>query len=105
MQSVGVNAVGMRLLGARMGCEGVAGRKLLTLGTGPIDSSISVAQSNCCGSHALPSTVRAGAVSLSSRFEFGVWAGAGVGISTISGDGAGIGVVFGSKTVIDLVMI
>jgi hypothetical protein len=43
---LGVGAVGV----ARMGCGGVLGRKSLTLGTGPIDDSVSVAQSNRCGS-------------------------------------------------------
>jgi hypothetical protein len=42
-------------------------RKSLVLGTGPIDVSMSVDQSNRCGSHALPSTVHAGAVGLSCR--------------------------------------
>src|SRR5882762_1784918 len=42
-------------------------RKSLVLGTGPIDVSMSVDQSNRCGSHALPSTVHGGAVGLSWR--------------------------------------
>ena len=46
VQSVGVEVEGMGLLGAQMGCEGIAGWKLPTLGMGPIDSSLLVTQSN-----------------------------------------------------------
>ena len=54
-------------VGQLMGAGGVVGRKSLTLGTGPIDSSISVAQSNRLGLHAILSAVRTGAGTLSSR--------------------------------------
>jgi len=43
VQSVGAG-------GVRTGCRGVVGRMSLGLGTGPIDSSLSFAQSNCRGS-------------------------------------------------------
>ena len=33
-------------VGVQMSCKGVVGRKSLALGTGPIDSSVSVAQFN-----------------------------------------------------------
>ena len=56
VQSVGAEVAGMGSLGARMGGEGVAGRKSLTLGTGPIDVSMSVAQSIRCGSCSARST-------------------------------------------------
>ena len=54
-------------VGQLMGAGGVVGRKSLTLGTGPIDSLISVAQSNRLGLHAILSVVRTGAGTLSSR--------------------------------------
>jgi hypothetical protein len=71
---VGAETAGVRSLGApvagvcgRMGCGHLVGRKSLALGTGPIDESISVAQSNRLGSHAVSSTVHAGRGAPSSR--------------------------------------
>ena len=52
VQSVGAEVAGMGSLGARMGCEGVPGRKSVAQGTGPSNDSVSVAQSNRCGSSA-----------------------------------------------------
>ena len=58
MRVVGVRTVGaaspfdgvtVGLGGVQTGCEGVAGRKSLTLGTGLIDVSMLFAQSNCRG--------------------------------------------------------
>ena len=57
---VGASVAGVCALGAtspfngvtvglgRSGCEGVVGRKSIALGTGPIDMSMLVAQSNRC---------------------------------------------------------
>jgi hypothetical protein len=57
--------VGLR--GVRLGCKGVVGWKLITLGVGPIKSSISITQLYCLGSHVISLTVCAGAGALSSR--------------------------------------
>ena len=59
-EAVGTWSLGVPIAGVHsgMGCEGVVGRKSLALGTGPIEVSMSVTQSNRCGSHALLLTVR-----------------------------------------------
>jgi hypothetical protein len=68
---VGTRVVGVRTVGAaspfdgvtvglggvQTGCEGVVGRKSLTLGTGPIDVSMLFTQSNCRGSSEVASGV------------------------------------------------
>ena len=51
VESVGAPVAGVRVRGAMSPFGWVTvGRKSIALGTGPIDVSMSVAQSNCCGS-------------------------------------------------------
>jgi hypothetical protein len=74
-----------------MGCGGVAGRKSLTLGTGPIDSSISVAQSNGVGVGAGASGVTgAGIAGLGPRSATSPFDGVTVGLGGARMDCGGV---------------